>query len=83
MPYSLEPLDNAGLLRLHPSGGYGDPWTWCCVVVRAGNTAFLEGVKEMPAGFRRRELMAFLKADGFTEAAWYRADTRRLVTVRL
>ena len=66
----------AGILRIHPKGGYGDDYAWCCMIEQDGTTAILHGAMDAPedeAGKSLRKVIAAaLKMEGFTRVKWMR-----------
>lgn len=74
MKASLEPLTNAYVLRVHPSGGYGDPYTWACTVEIDGDTATLKGVSRIPKISEARTIGPLLRSMGIARVTWERVN---------
>lgn len=41
MRVSLQPMDNVLAARVHPSGDYGDDYTWGCIIEPRGEVALI------------------------------------------
>lgn len=80
---SFQPL--VGVLRVHPFGGAGTPWTWACTCVVAGEEATLYGVVEAPTPGQWRALAQCLRGMGVTRVTYERRNTDhdRIVTINL
>ncbi len=75
----------SGVLRVHPFGVTGTPWTWACTCVVVGDEATLYGVLEAPTPSQWRALAQCLRGMGVTRARYERRNTPhdRTVTVDL
>lgn len=68
-----------GLVRVHPAGGYGDPWTWaCCIVVETG-IATVYIAKLAPTFPEARAIRDLFKQLGIHTATWERRDEESVV----
>ena len=75
----------AGVLRVHPFGGAGTPWTWACACVVSGDEAHLYGVLEAPTPSQWRALAKCLRDMGIARVSYERRNTDhdRIVTINL
>jgi hypothetical protein len=85
MNASLELVEQAFLLRVHPDGGgFGSPFLWCCVVVIRGDTAEIKGAMGAPPAGGRRAIAEALRERGVSRVIWERIrDEKRKVSLGL
>ena len=75
----------AGVLRVHPFGELGSPWTWACTCVVTGDVATLYGVLEAPTPNQWRALAKCFRDLGVKRVTYERRNTDhdRIVTINL
>lgn len=81
MKASIEHLpENSFVVRTHVDGGYGDPYTWACVVTPHGDVAEVKAALRAPTVAERSAVVDALRHRGFTYASWERRkdDTRQV-----
>ena len=80
---SYQPL--VGVLRVHPFGGAGSPWTWACACAINEDTATIYGAVTAPTPSQWRAITECLRGMGLTKISYERRNTPhdRTVTVSL
>ncbi len=63
---ALCPCRCAFVVRVHPEGGLGSPYTWAAVVVARGMTAEIKAALRAPTVSEARAVEAALRDAGFT-----------------
>lgn len=61
-----------GLVRTHPVGEYGDPWTWACCIVKDGDTATVYIAEHAPTHAERSALKCLFLGAGISKVRWER-----------
>jgi hypothetical protein len=69
---------DVGLLRVHEGDGgrFGDPYVWCCTVVREYHTAKIKGVDATPSPSIVRAVKACLASQGMSRREYDRISGR-------
>ena len=81
MQASIMEMEHALAVRVHPTGGYGDDYSWCCVIRPYGDLAVVELALISPTPDERRAAIAAIKARGFRRVQWERVvDGERRTT---
>ena len=82
MEASVTEMEHALAVRVHPEGGYGTDYTWCCVVRPEGDVAVIELVQRKPTAQEHGAAARALKKLGFRKARWERVrnGVRRATT---
>ncbi len=81
MAASLQPVcGGEGLLvRYHPVGGFGFPWTFIVLAERTGNVWTLVGGWGVFSREAYRAIRQALSDDGICEVIWRRGDGRQSI----
>lgn len=72
MQASIERMEDVLALRVHASGGLGDPYTWSCVIKPDDDVAVIHLAGRAPTHEERRAITKALKEYGFRAARWER-----------
>jgi hypothetical protein len=74
---------SVGVLRVHPDGGYGSPYSWACTLVLDGRIASLHGVTRAPTMGEARAIKEAMIYVGASTSEWERkGEATRLVRHR-
>lgn len=75
MQASLEVL--GGIIRVHPEGAFGAPYSWSCHAQFDGPRVVLRSVQRAPTTSEARAVKVLLMEHGITDVTWERKNTAR------
>lgn len=73
----------AGIIRTHPEGDYGAPYTWSCHAALHGDVAYLRAAMRAPTQDEAHAIKRLLAERGITEVRWERRNTARARETRI